>query len=168
KEHAKAFRLGFTEKLTKPLRKKLIYPQKEDEMKKTLIASAVALATFASAGVSAQEVNLPKIYGNIQLTVANEYFKGANEKDGQDTYDIVDTGSTMGITHEDEISPGYNVFFKAELGFNATGDDDTDGDGWDNLDEAYIGVKGDFGQIWAGKDDSIYEWVDVTDLYEYL
>lgn len=136
-------------------------------MKKTLIASAVALATFASAGVSAQEVNLPKIYGNIQLTVANEYFKAAGAKDGQDAYDFVDNGSTLGITHEHEVSPGYTAFFKAEFEFNATGDD-TDGDGWDNLDEAYIGIKGDFGQIWAGKDDSVYEWVDVTDLYEYL
>src|SRR5690606_2820556 len=159
-------RLGFTEKLTKPLRKKLIYPQKEDEMKKTLIASAVALATFASAGVSAQEVNLPKIYGNIQLTVANEYFKAAGAKDGQDTYDFVDNGSTLGVTHEHEVSPGYTAFFKAEFEFNATGADGRAG--LDKLDEAYIGVKGDFGQIWAGKDDSVYEWVDVTDLYEYL
>lgn len=135
-------------------------------MKKTLIASAVALATFASAGVSAQEVNLPKIYGNIQLTVANEYFKAAGAKDGQDAYDFVDNGSTLGVTHEHEVSPGYTAFFKAEFEFNATGADGDDG--WDNLDEAYIGVKGDFGQIWAGKDDSVYEWVDVTDLYEYL
>lgn len=135
-------------------------------MKKTLIASAVALATFASAGVSAQEVNLPKIYGNIQLTVANEYTQAAGAKDGQDTYDFVDNGSTLGVTHEHEVSPGYTAFFKAEFEFNATGADGDDG--WDNLDEAYIGVKGDFGQIWAGKDDSVYEWVDVTDLYEYL
>src|SRR5690606_7312983 len=155
--HAKAFRLGFTEKLTKPLRKKLIYPQKEDEMKKTLIASAVALATFASAGVSAQEVNLPKIYGNIQLTVADEYFKGADEKDGNNDYDFVNNGSTLGLVHDHEISPGLTAFYKAEFEFDPTG---SDADGWTKLDEAYIGLKGDFGQIWAGKDDTIYEWVD--------
>src|SRR5690554_4010796 len=110
-------------------------------MKKTLIASAVALATFASAGVSAQEVNLPKIYGNIQLTVANEYFKAAGAKDGQDAYDFVDNGSTLGVTHEHEISPGYTAFFKAEFEFNATGEDDAGNKvNWDNLDEAYIGI----------------------------
>jgi len=136
-------------------------------MKKTLIASAVALATFASAGVSAQEVNLPKIYGNIQLVTGysdGDQVENYFEKEGG-SYDFMDNGSTLGITHEHEVAPGYTAFFKAEFEFDATGND---GDGWDKLDEAYIGVKGDFGRIWAGKDDSVYEWVDVTDLYEAL
>lgn len=127
-------------------------------MKKTLIASAVALAVLSSAGVSAQEVKLPQFYGNIQLAVPY-----VNTENGPEDYDLVDNGSTFGLTHQHEIMPGLTAFFKAEWHFDPTGDAGIGG-----TDEAYIGVKGDFGTILAGKDDSVYEWVDVTDLYEFL
>ena len=131
-------------------------------MKKTLIASAVALATFASAGVSAQEVNLPKIYGNIQLAAAGV----DSDVTGSDISDVRldDNGSTLGFLHNHEVAPGLTAFFKAEFEFDAS----SDTRGRVRTDEAYIGLKGDFGTILAGNDDTLYEWTDVTDLYEFL
>ncbi|WP_417316449.1 porin [Cycloclasticus pugetii] len=120
-------------------------------MKKTILASAIAAATFSGAAM-AQEINLPVVYGNIQYALAYE-----NIDDGGYSVDHFDNGSTLGVAHSHEIAPGITGFFKMELeGINA--DDKSGSNGIDGLDEAYIGVKGDsFGQVWVGSDDSTYE-----------
>jgi predicted porin len=120
-------------------------------MKKTLIASAIAAATFSGA-VAAQESNMPTVYGNIQYVLKHTNVDGAGS-----TVEHADNGSTLGVKHDHEIAPGVTGFFKLELeGINA--DDKASSSGIDALDEAYIGVKGDsFGQVWVGSDDSVYE-----------
>ena len=130
-------------------------------MKKTLIASAIAAATFSGAAfaadgdMSASELaakmdSMPSVYGNIQYALVYSDVKG-----GADGIDHRDNGSTLGVVHDHEIAPGVTGFFKLELdGFGA---DEKDSEG-SNIDEAYIGVKGDsFGQVWIGSDDSTYE-----------
>ncbi|WP_296933375.1 porin [uncultured Marinobacter sp.] len=131
-------------------------------MKKTLIASAIAAATFsgsvfAQAEMSASELaakmdSMPSVYGNIQYVL-----KHTNVDGGGSEVEHADNGSTLGVKHDHEIAPGITGFFKLELeGINA--DDKSSSDGIDALDEAYVGVKGDsFGQIWVGSDDSVYE-----------
>ncbi|HLV77813.1 MAG TPA: porin [Marinobacter sp.] len=120
-------------------------------MKKTILASAIAAATFSGAAL-AHDSNLPTVYGNIQYALTYENFD-----EGPHFVDHFDNGSTLGITHSHEIAPGITGFFKLELeGIDA--DDKSESNGIDGLDEAYIGVKGDsFGQIWVGSDDSTYE-----------
>ncbi|MFO7530461.1 MAG: porin [Marinobacter sp.] len=120
-------------------------------MKKTLIASAIAAATFSGA-VAAQESNLPTVYGNIQYALTHTNVDGAGS-----TVDHFDNGTTLGVKHDHEIAPGITGFLKLELeGINA--DDKAASSGIDKLDEAYIGVEGDsFGKIWVGSDDSTYE-----------
>ena len=130
-------------------------------MKKTLIASAIAAISFsgaaaAQATMSASEMaakmdSMPQVYGNIQLAVVYD-----DIKDGPNSIDHADNGSTIGVKHDHMIAPGLTGFFKAELEFEA--DDKATSTGLDDFDEAYIGVKGDsFGQVWIGSDDSIYE-----------
>ncbi len=141
------------------LRKKLTFnSQKEDEMKKTLIASAVAAAAL-SANVSAMDTAsdlaakidaMPTVYGNIQLA-----WYHSNLDEGPSESAFVDNGSTIGFKHSHEIAPGVTAFLKAELEFDA--DDKAGNGGLNAFDEAYIGVKGDFGQVLLGSDDSIYE-----------
>lgn len=129
-------------------------------MKKTLIASAVAAATFSGAAL-AQEANLPTVYGNIQLAYMYSDYDGANNQD------LFDNGSTLGVKHSHEIAPGIEGFFKAELEFDA--DNKATSDGLSGFDEAYIGVKGDsFGQVWVGSDDSTYESAidEIANYYE--
>ncbi|MEX2475470.1 porin [Marinobacter sp.] len=130
-------------------------------MKKTLIASAVAAATFSGAAL-AQESNLPTVYGNIQLAVAHDSVDG-----GPSSLNHFDNGSTLGVLHDHEIAPGTEGFFKAELHFDAD-DNNGENDGIYEIDEAYVGVRGDnFGQIWVGKDDSTYETA-VTEISEFF
>src|SRR5690554_3505886 len=120
-------------------------------MKKTILASAIAAATFSGAAL-AQESNLPTVYGNIQLAVMHDNIDG-----GGSSIEHFDNGSTIGVLHDHQIAPGVEGFFKAEFHFNADDNNDA-GSGFYEIDEAYVGVRGDnFGQIWVGKDDSTYE-----------
>ncbi|MBJ6138742.1 porin [Marinobacter litoralis] len=124
-------------------------------MKKTILASAIAAATFSGAAM-AQEINLPVVYGNIQyaLTYTDAETKAGTSSHGLEHFD---NGTTLGVAHDHEIAPGITGFFKLEVdGFGA----DNKGAKKDiiKLDEAYVGVKGDnFGQVWVGSDDSMYE-----------
>ncbi|OZC35479.1 porin [Marinobacter vinifirmus] len=124
-------------------------------MKKTILASAIAAATFSGAAL-AQESNLPTVYGNIQYALTyNDVENEAGQKfNGLEHFD---NGTTLGVAHEHEIAPGIKGFLKLELeGINA--DDKSKSSGIDGLDEAYIGVQGDnFGKVWVGSDDSLYE-----------
>lgn len=139
-------------------------------MKKTLIASAVAAATFSGAALaqeatmSASELaakmdSMPTVYGNIQYALAHDSYDG-----GPSGVEHFDNGSTLGVVHDHEIVNGISGFFKIELdGFGADEKDSTGA----NIDEAYIGIKGDnFGQIWVGSDDSTYERA-VTEISEF-
>jgi len=131
-------------------------------MKKTILASAIAAATFSGAALaeptlSASELaakmdSMPSVYGNIQYVVTH-----ANVDGGGSALEHADNGSTLGVKHDHEIAPGVTGFFKLELeGINA--DDKGSSSGIDKLDEAYVGIKGDsFGQVWVGSDDSVYE-----------
>ncbi|WP_020410668.1 porin [Hahella ganghwensis] len=128
-------------------------------MKKTLIASAVAAASMASVAQAAEM--MPEFYGNIQLA----YIHTSEETGSTETTtnDFADNGSTLGFKHSHEISPGLTGFLKAELEFDA---DENHGDGINKVDEAFIGVKGDFGSVQVGTDDTVYEWWDVIDISE--
>ncbi len=146
-------------------------------MKKTLIATAVAAATFstgvlAQAGAESADAradvlaaridSMPEVYGNIQLTVLHE-----NVDNGSSQLGHYDNGSTIGVSHDHEIAPGITGFFKAELEFDA--DDKASNGGLNAFDEAYIGVKGDtFGQLWVGSDDSTFERAidEIANYYE--
>lgn len=135
-------------------------------MKKTLIASAIAAATLSTSAFAMDNASdiaemlegMPEVYGNIQLAHVNTDVNDAT------THELIDNGSTIGFKHDHAISEGVTGFFKAEFHFDA---DDKNGQSLgETLDEAFIGVKGDFGMIQAGTDDTVYEWVDKMDSYE--
>ena len=144
-------------------------------MKKTLIASAIAAATFSGSALameSASELaarmdSMPEVYGNIQYVVYH-----ADEKGGENGIEHADNGSTIGVKHDHEIAPGITGFFKLELeGLNADDKDaENDNAGLNELDEAYIGIRGEsFGQLWVGSDDSTYESAidKIANFYEF-
>jgi predicted porin len=129
-------------------------------MKKTILASAIAAATFSGAAL-AQESNLPTVYGNIQYVLFHDNVDG-----GPSQVEHADNGSTLGVVHDHEIAPGVTGFFKVEI--DRLGADDIDTQDPFRIDEAYIGVKGDsFGQIWVGTDDSTYERA-VSEIAEFF
>ncbi len=140
-------------------------------MKKTLIASAVAAATLSTTAFAMDPASdlaerldsMPTIYGNIQLAhLSSETDNGTTETS---THEFIDNGSTLGFKHDHMISEDVTGFFKAEFHFDAD-DKDTGSSLGETLDEAYIGVKGDFGSVQLGTDDTVYEWVDMMDSFE--
>lgn len=123
-------------------------------MKKTAIASAIAAAmvsapTLVSAATSDA---MPEIYGNVQMIYTNsdhEDFEGSGSQLTDYTY------STLGIRNSHEIMPGVEAFGKLELeGFFPT---EGETNSSIETDEAYLGVRGNFGEVWVGSDDSQYE-----------
>jgi predicted porin len=122
-------------------------------MKKTLVAVAVTTAAFTAVTAQAADIDT---YGNIQLVYA----------DGEDTAELTDNGSTFGFKGEKELKHGLTGFFKYELEADA---DEKTSDVDVNLDQAYVGLKGDFGKVQVGTFDSIYNNAiqDGIDSYEY-
>ena len=139
-------------------------------MKKTLIASAVAAAALSSNAFAMDPASdlaemlesMPTFYGNIQLAHVSAETDGVAGEASE--HELYDNGSTFGIKHEHAISEDLTGFFKAEFHFDA--DDKAEESLGEEKDESYIGVKGGFGSVQVGSDDTVYEWVDIMDMYE--
>ncbi|TDX33027.1 putative porin [Modicisalibacter xianhensis] len=134
-------------------------------MKKTLLATAIAGALGASAAAQAatvynQDGTQLDIYGNLQIAYRSiETAQDDGSVESAD--DIFDNGSTFGVTGQHVINPGLTGYFKAEWEFNA---DESKGDDADNgisrSDQAYMGLKGNFGDARLGSwDPLIDDWV---------
>lgn len=131
-------------------------------MKKTILASAIAAATFSGAAMAGAhaEKNLPTVYGNIQYVLYHDNIDGGNS-----AVEHADNGSTLGVLHDHEIAPGLTGFFRLEI--DRLGADDISTQEAFRVDQAYIGVRGDnFGQLWVGTSDTVYERA-VTEISEF-
>lgn len=144
-------------------------------MKKTLIASAIAATLSAGAsatdnaspGLAASSDTMLDIYGNINLVHVSESTNtGLPGAQDLNVNEMKDNLSTIGFRQSHQISEGVEGFFKAEFEYN--GDNKNEGSGIDKLDEAYVGIRGDFGAIQIGSDDTVYEWADMVDTDEYV
>ena len=128
-------------------------------MKKTLLATAVAGALGASAGIAQaatiynQDGTQLDLYGNIQLA-----YKSVDNIDGNSEDELFDNGSTIGFSGQHIINPGLTGYFKAELEHDA--DESKIDGGLDTGDQAYLGLKGDFGDARVGSwDPLIDDWI---------
>ena len=121
-------------------------------MQKKLIALAVA--GLVSAPVFAQS-NI-QIYG-----VADAYFKGGKFM-GDDTMGVDSgglAGSRIGFRGEEDLGSGLKAVFVLEQGINIdsgkstgmTGDDDKNSGDQTFTRQAYVGLKGNFGQVALGR-----------------
>lgn len=93
---------------------------------------------------------MPEVYG--QLSLALEHNETRNTQQGSQT-SFRDNHSWIGIRNQTEIMPGTEAFARAEWSSIPTDDDGMT----DSLEYAYLGVEGDFGRIWGGTDDSVFE-----------
>ncbi|MDF9435976.1 porin [Chromohalobacter israelensis] len=128
-------------------------------MKKTLLATAVAGALGASAGIAQaatvynQDGTQLDLYGNIQIA-----YRSIDNSDGDTEDDLFDNGSTVGFSGQHVINPGLTGYFKAEFEHNA--DEEKIGGGIDTGDQAYLGMKGNFGDARVGSwDPLIDDWI---------
>ncbi|MGQ7242019.1 porin [Salinicola sp. V024] len=127
-------------------------------MKKTLLATAIAGALGASAAAQAatvynQDGTQLDIYGNIQIAYKNIKNERGNWED-----EVFDNGSTIGFSGQHIINPGLTGYFKAE--FEHQADEEKSNGGLDDGDQAYLGLKGNFGDARLGSwDPLIDDWI---------
>ena len=127
-------------------------------MKKTLLATAIAGALGASAAAQAatvynQDGTQLDIYGNIQMA-----YYSTKDGDGHSEDELTDNGSTVGFSGQHIINPGLTGYFKAEFEHNA--DEEKINGGINSGDQAYLGLKGNFGDFRVGSWDTLIDdWV---------
>lgn len=135
----------------------------------------LALAALAVGGVQAQDSGrsgdseltlaevdalthrldmMPEIYGQLGLVMEHRDTDGTR---GSETA-FRDSNSWIGLRNRTELMPGTEGFFRAEWTSIPTATDE-DGDRMfdEHVEYAYIGLEGDFGRIWGGVDDTVYE-----------
>jgi len=124
-------------------------------MKKSIIAIAVSSAALASVSAYAAEGSTVDIYGNIQYAITDT--EGAG--------DFIDNGSTFGFKGETKVDEDLTAFFKYELEVDADEDNTAI-----SLDQAFVGLQGNFGKVQVGSFDSIYNNAiqDSVDQFEAL
>ena len=119
-------------------------------MKKTLIATAIAGAMSFS--VAAQAA--PVVYGNIQVAVdVDGKASPAGTNAAEDTLKAFDNGSTLGVKGENAMEGGLTSFYKIEADVSAA--DAKTATTYMTGDQAYMGVKGGFGQVLVGSKDTL-------------
>mgnify|MGYP006280333035 FL=1 len=92
---------------------------------------------------------MPEVYG--QLSLALEHNETRVDQGSETSFR--DNHSWIGIRNRTEIMPGTEAFVRGEWSSMPTDEDGMT----DNLEYAYLGVEGDFGRVWGGTDDSVYE-----------
>ncbi|WP_282039189.1 porin [Halomonas alimentaria] len=125
-------------------------------MKKTLLATAIA-ASMAATGAQAatvynQDGTKLDLYGNLQ------YAYLSIDEGAETTDEFADNGSTLGVKGEHMISEGLVGYFKYE--FEGDADEIKGAGGLDTGDQAYLGLKGNFGDVRLGSwDPLIDDWI---------
>lgn len=147
-------------------------------MKKTLIALGV---TAAITGVAQAAENSTTLYGslgyetqiqknavdntNIPIDQAtldrSDHITGWNKLRNDHIWDLNTATAKLGVKGNEVLGNGLEAFYKFEYGF------DTSGDGLNETRYAYIGLKGDFGTLTLGKQDSLYKNItNYNDIYQ--
>ena len=115
-------------------------------MNKKLIALAVAAGLAAPMAANAA----PTVYGHLQAEFADVDRNGA----ANDYYEIDDKKrGRLGVKGDEDLGGGLKALYKFEFQVDTTQADVDDGDR-----EAYVGLKGGFGQVTIGSNKSPYKY----------
>lgn len=119
-------------------------------MKKALIALSVAAGMIASA----QAENTTTLYGSLGVeTQVNKNNTDSIRSSITDNRWNLDTSSAkFGIKGTEDLNNGLQAFYKIEFGFDPNG-------GVDKTRYAYLGLRGNFGEVTFGKQNSLYKIV---------
>jgi predicted porin len=133
-------------------------------------ASALAAAAALGAAANAQAVTFQiddqtefTVYGNVQIAYSQVETDTGTEVEG--VSDVFDNGTTIGVAGEHQLNNGLTAFFKIEEdSFDAV---DSGSVNETKTDEAFVGVKGDFGSVQFGRNDSLYDDT-IGDYWDYM
>lgn len=114
-----------------------------------LAASSAGIAPAANAAdFQINDSTTLSIYGTVEPQIIN-----LKDAAGDSATEFTDNDSTLGFEGEHDFNEGTSGYFHAEFEWDV----DEAGDGIDSTDEAYFGLKGGFGDIRFGTNDSLYE-----------
>jgi predicted porin len=140
-------------------------------MKKTALSLAIAAVLPAFANAEKVEIELPKFYGKINVSVQN------TQEGDASISEVVSNASRLGVKGKIDLKHGLQGVYKAEYQLNAAGDNDKTYNGTgegtvtltgDNVTtevevkgsqtfsqrNTFIGIKGNFGQVIVGNFDT--------------
>ena len=84
-----------------------------------------------------------KLYGKVNVSVVN------SDSGSEDTWKLNSNASRIGLKGSTQVSEGLTVFYKTEFQVDVDGDGDVF-----KQRNIYAGVKGSFGSVLAGKNDT--------------
>lgn len=128
-------------------------------MKKTLLATAIAGAAFASGAQAATVYNEDgtklDLYGNIQIA-----YTSINDVNGDAQDQIGDNGTTFGFAAEHTITRDLTGYLKLEIDDISADEMATYDRSEQTGDTAFVGLKGNFGDVRLGSyDQLIDDWI---------
>ncbi|MFZ1640925.1 MAG: porin [Candidatus Contendobacter sp.] len=122
-------------------------------MNKTVLPLAVAAALAAPFAAQADTI----LFGEAKVSV--DYTD--NNRDLDPYWDVVNNGSKLGIKGSEDLGGGLSAFYQYEFSV-----DMTEGGNFDGLNQKFVGLKGGFGAVTLGTQDTPY-WkiLNVTDIF---
>lgn len=135
----------------------------------------VALAAFGTMGTAhayewqINEDTFFSIYGTIELAYVHEQRADDDgEVDGE--RELLDNGSGISFAGEHEFDNGLTAYFNTEFDFSLDEKDSDENGSSFTTDEAFVGLRGNFGAVQVGDWDGVYEdnVEDLLDIFEYV
>ena len=114
------------------------------------------LTVIALAGPVATQADTI-LYGEAKVSV--DY--NDNNRDPDPYWDVVNNGSKLGIKGSEELGGGLSAFYQYEFSV-----DMTEGGNFEGLNQKFVGLKGGFGAVTLGTQDTPY-WkiLNITDIF---
>ncbi len=129
-------------------------------MKKSLIA----LAVMAASGTAFAATSNVDVYGAARLSIDKNSGSGATEAQKKTTMN--DRVSRVGIKGTEDLGGGMSAVYGMEWGVDITDQDSsTTSDTPFSARNAFVGLKGAFGTVLAGKHDTPYKLAGSADVF---
>ena len=107
-----------------------------------LLGTATAMLATAPFAAANGPIN-GKLYGKVNVSLVN------SDSGSEDTWKLNSNASRIGLKGSTQVSEGLTVFYKTEFQVDVDGDGDVF-----KQRNIYAGVKGSFGSLLAGKNDT--------------
>ncbi|MFZ1326902.1 MAG: porin [Candidatus Contendobacter sp.] len=119
-------------------------------MQKTVLALAVAAVLTAPLAAQADTV----LYGSARVSI--DYVDEGNDSigelfDDEGYWDVTNNSSRLGVVGSEDLGGGLSAIYRYEFGVDVT-----EGSNFESNREKYVGLKGGFGQVSLGTQETPY------------
>ncbi len=125
-------------------------------MKKSILALAVAGALALPFVAQADTI----LYGSARVSV-DYNDETLDSVDINGAWDVVNNSSRLGVVGSEDLGGGLSAVYRYEFGVDVT-----EGGNWDSNRPKYVGLKGGFGTLTLGTQDTpYYNVAGITDIF---